>query len=74
MNELKRAAHALSCAEIYAHSLEMIWESYSGAVACLNGFPGTEDELQGFLEALLYIGEVGNRFRRTALDWMEADE
>lgn len=71
MKDCERAAHALSYAEIYAHGLEMIRESYNSAVSCLDGFPGTEDEFQEFLEVMRCVEDIGHRLRDAALELAE---
>lgn len=71
MRGCERAGHALSYAEIYAYGLETVREAYNSAVSCLDGFPGTEDEYRGFLEAMRRIEEVGDRLHDAALELAE---
>lgn len=71
MKDCERAGHALSYAELYAYGLEMIRESYNGAVSCLESFPGTEDEYQEFLETMRYVENVGFRIRDAATELAE---
>lgn len=73
MKDCEKAAHILAYAVVYFHGLRMVRESYYG-ITTMNGFPGTENELQRFLEAMRCIEDVGGRLHDAALEHMEEFE
>ena len=71
MRDCERAAHAIAHAEVYSYGLRMVRESYYSMSAALDGFPGTEDELQRFLEAMRCVESTLYRFQQAALEFAE---
>lgn len=71
MKGCERAAHAIAHAEVYSYGLRMVRESYYGVCGALDGFPGTEDELQRFLEAMRCVESTLYRFQQAALELAE---
>lgn len=74
MRDCDRAAQALASARVYWFGFQIIKKAYFDAVIALDGFPGTEDELQRFLEAMRCVEATGARLYLTALDMTEGSE
>lgn len=72
MNDYERAAHAIAQVEIGIWGLNMVRESYRGVCGALDGFPGTEDELQKFLEAMRCVESTLYKFKEAA--WESAED
>lgn len=71
MNGCERAAHAIAHVEIGIWGLNMVRESYYGVCGALDGFPGTEDEVREFMEAMRSIESAFYRFQLAALEFAE---
>nr|DAJ90310.1 MAG TPA: hypothetical protein [Caudoviricetes sp.] len=71
MNGCERAAHAIAHAEVYSYGLRMVRESYYSMSSALDGFPGTEDELQRFLEAMRCVESTLYKFQQAAWEFAE---
>ena len=71
MNRCERAAHAIAHVEIGFHGLRMVRESYYGIRGALDGFLGTEDEKEEFLEAMRRIESAFTKFQQAAWELAE---
>lgn len=71
MRDCERAVQTLASARVYCCGFQMIKKAYFNAVIALDGFPGTKEELEEFMEAMRCVEDMELRIQKAAKELAE---
>ena len=71
MKGCEKAVQALASARVYCCGFQMIKKAYFNAVIALDGFPGTKEELEEFMEAMRCVEDMELRIQKAAKELVE---